>query len=130
MHKIAKEDALTALAVILAGFAVVAFSLGNASVGGSASAATLIPVALLVRLSAESYRKGVARLDERAQELATVAEHLQKSHRKTVRATVAQGDRIEQLTDSMTRRIASDINTARVEAEERYTLIQERLDPK
>ncbi|WP_402375876.1 hypothetical protein [Isoptericola rhizosphaerae] len=129
MPKPSRTDALTFIAVAAGILAVVAFALGNPDLGGAALAVTAVVIALLVHSIARHVdaRHGdlrsavgknamrIERLEGETRELSDKAHLIVKSHKRTIRAVVAQGDRIEERTEAMSRRILADLSAARLE---------------
>lgn len=132
MKKLSRTNVSTGLTFAAGAAAVLAFVVENESVGEAALSVAVVLVAATVRSTARDQERrtralrsevaaGTARisqLETRADELGASAERIIKSHRRTVRTMIAQGDRIEERTDALGRRILADLSAARLEASE------------
>ncbi|MCA5892730.1 hypothetical protein LEP48_05100 [Isoptericola sp. NEAU-Y5] len=134
MHQLSRTNVLTVLVVIAGIGAAVGYALSSPELGGAALGGGMAFGALLIhsaareqRLAHERTRKlaaaskgSFAQLEASVKEIATHTDQVVRAQRKTARVATAQGDRVEQRTDAMTRRIIADINAARLEAADRF----------
>lgn len=133
MRKLSLTDALAALAAVAGLVAAGGFAVSNTALGGAALGVGVVLCAILIGVMARGARRRhhelltvvsdggarIARLEESAETLAGKADLILRAHRKSVKVAINQGDRIEERTESMTRRILSDLSASRLEAADR-----------
>ncbi len=135
MYKLSRKNILTAFTMVAGVVAAIGYAASLPEVGGAALGAAMVLVAPLIhsvarelriaqsdaRTMAVASKATMSKLDASVKEMATQTDKLLRAQRKTIRAAEAQGDRIEQRTDAMTRRIIADVNALRLEAADRHT---------
>lgn len=135
MGKLSRTNAITVFAAGAGMVAALAFAVANTILAGVALSAALVLVAALVRSASRDQElrhralmsvvaagnARIERLEAGATDLGARADLILKAHRRTVRVIMAQGDRVELSTEAMSRRILSDLNAARLEANDRHS---------
>jgi len=125
-------DALTALAALAAVGAAVAFAASSGTLAGVLLATALALAVLLVRSVARDLGRQHARTTSSVAEIASGLRRVERttqdglaktdqvvvSVRRMARVAISQGDRVEERTDAMSRRILADLNASRLQAQD------------